>query len=322
LTARRGLAFVLIVIVLVAAGVLAWGWHGYGGPGPLAEGRAVVIPKSQGTRAVAVLLEEKGVISDARMFLAGAWVSGVARHLRAGEFAFPRHASMAEVAHHLAYGTPVVRRLTIAEGLTTVQTLALVAEAEGLEGAAPKSIPEGALFPETYNYSWGDARADMVARMKKAMDEALAKAWAARADNLAITTPAEALTLASIVEKETAVPAERPIVSAVFQNRLRRGMKLQSDPTVLYAVTKGTGPLSRKLTRADLEAESPYNTYVASGLPPGPIGAPGRAAIEAVLHPARSDALYFVADGSGGHVFAKTLDEHNRNVARWRALQP
>jgi UPF0755 protein len=322
LTARRGLAFVLIGVVLIAAGALAWAWHGYEGPGPLAEGRAIVIPKNQGTRVVAALLEDKGVIADARLFLAGAWVSGVARHLRAGEFAFPPHASMAEVAHQLAYGAAVVRRLTVAEGLTTAQTLALVTEAEGLEGAVPKTVAEGALLPETYNYSWGDGRAEMVARMKKAMDDALAKAWAARADNLAVTTPAEALTLASIVEKETAVAAERPLVAAVFQNRLKRGMKLQSDPTVLYAVTKGAGPLARKLTRADLEADSPYNTYVVSGLPPGPIGAPGRAAIDAVLHPAQSDALYFVADGSGGHVFAKTLDEHNRNVARWRALQP
>jgi UPF0755 protein len=322
LTARRGLAFVLLGIVLVCAGSLAWAWRGYEGPGPLAEGRAVVIPKNQGTRAVATLLEEKGVIVDARLFVAGVWATGLARRLRAGEFAFPPRASMAEVAQHLAYGAPVVRRLTVAEGLTTAQALVVVADAEGLEGAAPSNIAEGALLPETYNYSWGDGRAEMVARMRKAMDDTLAKLWAARGPNLAVATPAEALTLASIIEKETAVPAERPLVSAVFQNRLRRGMKLQSDPTVVYALTKGAGPLARKLTRADLEADSPYNTYVAAGLPPGPIGAPGRAAIEAALHPAQSDALYFVADGSGGHVFAKTLDEHNRNVARWRALQP
>jgi UPF0755 protein len=322
LTARRGLASVLVALLLVAAGTLAWAWRGYEGPGPLAETRAVVIPKNQGTRAVAALLEQKGVIADARLFLAGAWITGLARRLRAGEFAFPPQASMADVAHHLAYGAPVVRRLTVAEGLTTAQALALVAEAEGLDGAAPANVPEGALFPETYNYSWGDGRAEMVARMKKAMDETLAKLWAARGPNLAVATPAEALALASIVEKETAIPAERPLVSAVFQNRLRRGMKLQSDPTVVYAVTKGAGPLARKLTRADLEADSPYNTYLNAGLPPGPIGAPGRAAIEAALHPAPSDALYFVADGTGGHVFAKTLDEHNRNVARWRALQP
>jgi UPF0755 protein len=322
LSARRGLAFVLAGVVLVVVAALVWAWRGYAGPGPLAEGRAVVIPKNQGTRAVAALLEAKGVIADGRLFVAGAWVSGLARRLRAGEFAFPPGASMAEVAYHLAYGTPVVRRLTIAEGLTTAQALALVAEAEGLDGAAPVTVAEGALFPDTYNYSWGDGRAEMVARMKKAMDETLAKLWAARGTNLAVATPAEALALASIIEKETAVPAERPLVSAVFRNRLKRGMKLQSDPTVVYAVAKGAGPLARKLTRADLEADSPYNTYLNPGLPPGPIGAPGRAAIEAALHPAPSEALYFVADGSGGHVFAKTLDEHNRNVARWRALQP
>jgi UPF0755 protein len=322
LTARRGLALVVAGLAVLAVGAFGAAWREYERPGPLAEGLAVVVPKHAGTRAIADLLEERGVIVDAGLFVAGAWLRGLARKLRAGEFAFPPHASMADVARHLATGAPVLRRLTVPEGLTTSQALALLAEAEGLEGAAPRNLPEGALFPDTYNYTWGDGRAEMVARMKKGMDETLAKLWAARAPNIAVETPAEALTLASIVEKETAVAAERPVVSAVFQNRLRRGMKLQSDPTVVYVLTKGAGPLVRKLTRADLETDSPYNTYLKPGLPPGPIGAPGRASIEAVLHPANSDALYFVADGNGGHVFSRTLEEHNRNVARWRALQP
>ena len=318
----RRLALVVAGIVVLAGAVAVVLWRGYEGAGPLAEMRAVVIPKHSGVQAIGMLLAERGVIDNATIFAAGAWANGLARKLRAGEFAFPAHASPADVAHRLAFGQPVMRRLTIAEGLTTAQALALVAGAEGLEGAAPQGAGEGTLFPETYSYTWGDGRAEMVARMKRAMDDALAQAWASRAPDLAVTTPQEALTLASIVEKETALAAERPMISAVFQNRLKRGMKLQSDPTVLYALTRGKGALDRKLAHADLDTDSPYNTYVNTGLPPGPIDAPGRAAIEAVLHPAQSDALYFVADGTGGHVFAKTLEEHNRNVARWRSLQP
>ncbi|HUN52564.1 MAG TPA: endolytic transglycosylase MltG, partial [Candidatus Sulfotelmatobacter sp.] len=180
---------------------------------------------------------------------------------------------------------------------------------------------EGSLLPETYNYSWGDSRAGMLARMAKAMRETLAHLWAGRAPDLPYATPEAALILASIVEKETGVPAERPLVAGVFVNRLRLGMKLQSDPTVDYALSGGKGPLGRELTRADLDTASPYNTYRVDGLPPGPIANPGRAAIAAVMRPAPTKDLYFVADGSGGHAFSQTLAEHNKNVERWHQRQ-
>jgi UPF0755 protein len=187
-----------------------------------------------------------------------------------------------------------------------------------LSGEMP-AIEEGSLLPQTYGFERGTSRASVVARARAAMEKVLAEAWAARAADLPLASPREALVLASIVERETARPEERARIAAVFLNRLKQGMRLQSDPTVVYAASDGAGVLDHALTRAELERDSPYNTYKAGGLPPGPISAPGGASIRAVTQPARSDELYFVADGAGGHVFSRTLEEHNRNVARWRA---
>ncbi len=317
----RLVAWIVALVLLAALGAGVWGWYDYTRPGPLAEARAVVVPKGAGLDTISRLLAENGVVRSAGEFALGARVTGIARRLRAGEFAFIPHASMDAVARHLAFGQPVMRKFTIPEGETTPEALARLASATGLEGDVPKDVAEGALLPETYLYSWGDARGEMVAHMRTAMRKTLDRLWAERAPNLAISSPHDALVLASIIEKETALPAERPMISAVFQNRLRKGMKLQSDPTVLFALTHGAGKLDRPLTRADLDVDSPYNTYRVTGLPPGPIGNPGRASIAAALHPADSDALYFVADGTGGHVFAKTLAEHNRNVAHWRQIE-
>ncbi len=197
----------------------------------------------------------------------------------------------------------------------------MVAAAEGLSGETGPVPPEGSLLPETYHYSWNDDRAALVERMQTGMEVVLAELWPERAEGLPINTPEEAVILASIVEKETGVAEERPLVASVFVNRLKRGMRLQSDPTVVYGLTNGQRPLGRTLTFRDLDRPSPYNTYTNGGLPPGPIANPGRAALEAVLHPAESRYLYFVADGTGGHAFAKTLVEHNRNVAKWRKIQ-
>jgi UPF0755 protein len=199
-----------------------------------------------------------------------------------------------------------------------LQVLDLVKTTETLDGDAPARVPEGSLLPETYHYVYGDTRTALIERMAQAMRQVLAELWDARAANLPYETPHQALVLASIVEKETGVTSERARVAAVFVNRLRRGMKLDADPTVIYALTNGTGPLDRELTRADLLEDDPYNTYRYAGLPPGPIACPGRAALEAALHPAETDELYFVADGKGGHLFAKTLEEHARNVAQYR----
>ncbi|MCH8835131.1 MAG: endolytic transglycosylase MltG, partial [Proteobacteria bacterium] len=226
-----------------------------------------------------------------------------------------------QVVALLQSGKTVVRRLTVAEGLTTTQVLAQLNRTEGLAGDLPSPPGEGTLLPETYHFSYGERRDAMVARMRAAMDETLARLWDSRAPGLPLKSPREALILASIVEKETALPEERSRIAAVFLNRLGKGMRLQSDPTVAYALTGGRGPLGRPLSRADLKTPSPFNTYLIDGLPPGPVSNPGRAAMAAVLDPVATEDFYFVADGTGGHVFARTLGEHNRNVVRWRKFQ-
>ncbi len=302
--------------------VFAWRAHvAFTGPGPLAAAGTVVIEKGAGVERIAAMLHASGVVGDRFLFAAGARLTGRGRAMRAGEYRFPAGISMDRAIALLARGETVKRRLTVAEGLTVSQAFALVAADAGLAGDLPDDVPEGSLLPETYFFSLGDSRAALIRRMRDSMRETLRSLWGKRAPGLALESPEQALVLASIVERETARPDERARVSAVFHNRLRRGMRLQSDPTVAYALTRGRAPLGRPLGRADLRVDSPYNTYRVNGLPPGPIANPGRASIEAALHPAETDELYFVADGSGGHVFARTLSEHRRNVARWRRIE-
>jgi UPF0755 protein len=312
----------LAVVLLLFAGIAGGGWwyatSTYTAPGPLAAPAQVVVPRG-GTTAIAEALAEKGVIADARAFLAAVWLTRGEGQLRAAEFLFPARASLRDVLEVLRTARPVQRRLTIPEGLTARQITAILERAEGLFGEMP-AFEEGALLPETYAYQWGDTRAAVIRRADQAMDQALAELWRTRQPNLPLATPREALILASIVERETGKAEERARVAAVFVNRLRRGMMLQSDPTAAYAAADG-GVLERPLTRADLDRDHPFNTYRIRGLPPGPIASPGRDAIRAVLQPAASDELFFVADGSGGHAFARTLEEHNRNVARWREIE-
>ncbi len=316
-----GALFVALLIAALAGLVAFNVARQFESPGPLASEMNLVIPAGAGLKTIARSLTEAGVIRDTLTFRLGVRYHDAARALKAGEFSFPPMASMRQVMEILKRGETVVRRLTIPEGLTSREIVALVASAEGLTGD-PGPVPEeGSLLPETYYFSREDERGALIQRMATAQQELLSELWAARDPDLPLANPEEALVLASIVEKETAVGSERSLVASVFVNRLRRGMRLQSDPTVVYGLTQGQGPLGRTLTRKDLNTPSAYNTYLIDGLPPGPIANAGRAALQAVFNPASTGYLFFVADGSGGHAFAETLDEHNRNVAKWRKLQ-
>jgi UPF0755 protein len=274
-------------------------------PGPLAVTRDVVVPRG-GFGEVAAVLQSAGVIDRPLLFRVVSAVTAWQGTLRAAELRFPAGASLGQVLRILRAGRPVQHRLTIAEGLTSARIATLLAEADGLRGDV--EVPaEGSVLPQTYAYERGMTRASVLE----------AAAWQGRAAGLPLRNSEEAVVLASIVERETGVARERPLVARVFYNRLRLGMRLQSDPTVIYGVSGGSGVLPRGLSRADLErADAPYSTYAVAGLPPGPICNPGISSVDAVLHPATSAALYFVADGSGGHAFADSLGEHERNVRR------
>ncbi|MCW5699125.1 MAG: endolytic transglycosylase MltG [Rhodospirillales bacterium] len=321
----RRLFQVLLAMAVVGGGlviaVLVWGLNEYTKPGPLAAEKTVIIPKGKGVAAISGLLADAGIIDNPLVFQVGVRFEKAANQLRAGEFAFSPAISIEGVVTLLRSGETVVRRITIPEGLTSHQVIELLNEADGLEGRIDHRVREGTLLPETYHYSYGDSRIDLLARMKTAMDNTVEELWVKRAPDIPLKTPEEAVILASIVEEETSKPGERKRVAAVFYNRMNKGMRLQSDPTVAYGITNGDGPLPRPLTRADLQKPSPYNTYVIDGLPPRPIANPGRKALKAVMNPAKSDDFYFVADGSGGHAFARNLKEHNQNVSRWRKLQ-
>jgi UPF0755 protein len=317
----RWVATLAALAVIIASGAGFLSYELFRQSGPLQTVRTLVIPSGHGTGAVARLLKGAGIISHEYVLRIGARLYQPDIPLKAGEFSFAKGASARQVLNILRHGRTVVRRLTVAEGLSIHAVLARLGATEGLKGALPHGLSEGELLPETYHFSYGDARADIVQRMRAAMTGAMEKLWAGRAPDLPLNSPSEALILASIIEKETGLAEERARVAGVFINRLSAGMRLQSDPTVVYGLTHGQGKLGRRLTRADLKSQSPYNTYVHKGLPPGPIANPGIAAIAAALNPVRSVDFYFVADGSGGHVFARTLAGHNRNVRRWRKLQ-
>ncbi len=308
-----------VAVVAIATWAALEGHRRFTRPGPLAEATNVVIAKGSGLEAIARQLAAAGVVPDPYSFVIGAKLRRVT--LKAGEYAFPAHVTPRDAMAMMADGRTVVHKLTIAEGLTVRQVLQEVEEAEYLAGTVSRKPAEGSLLPETWHLSRDDSRDEVVARMEKSMRQMLDQAWVGRAPDLPLTSKEQALVLASIVERETGVKSERPLVAAVFLNRLRLGMRLQSDPTVIYGVSGKLGVMDRPISRADLDNPHPWNTYVHDGLPPTPIANPGRASIEAVLNPAKSDALYFVADGTGGHVFARTLDEHNRNVAKWRKIE-
>lgn len=289
-------------------------------PGPLAAETLVEIPRGLGAAGIADRLAGAGVIADPLLFRISARISDEGGRLQAGEYVFPPGISLQGAFQKIARGEVLQRRVTLAEGLSSLNFRALLDQAEGLEGETPAEIAEGSLAPDTYNHLKGESRAALVARMQAAQTRILDELWRDRAPDLPFSTREEALVLASIVEKETGVAAERERVAGVFVNRLRRGMRLQSDPTVIYGVTGGAD-LGRGLRRSELDAATPWNTYAVAGLPPTPIAHPGRASIAAVLNPMATKDLYFVADGTGGHAFAETLDQHNANVRRWREIE-
>ncbi len=327
---RRSVAWILfsrLVVLLTLAGaglgVLVGMIHLAGRDGPLQERKVVLVERGMASSQIAARLEQEGVISSRHLMMAYlVWqkLLGERRPLKAGEYAFMPGVSVREVLDELRTGKSILHKLTIPEGLSTVQALARIREHPALVGQITVVPDEGVLLPDTYLFTRGKQRDALLRQMMRAQERLLAELWPKRQQGLPLKTPREAVILASIVEKETAVPEERRRIAAVFINRLKKGMRLQADPTVIYGITKGW-PLGRPLTKKDLRTETPWNTYIIRGLPPTPIANPGRASIEAVLNPLETDELYFVADGSGRHLFAADLKTHNRNVRKLRAIE-
>ncbi|MGF1550892.1 MAG: endolytic transglycosylase MltG [Paracoccaceae bacterium] len=311
----------LVAGAVVLAVVVVGARHQVADPGPLAAETVVEIPRGTGLAEATAILEEAGAIDNPLLFRLAARYAGADRRLKAGEYRLDPGVSIETLLATLTSGRAISYRVTVAEGLTSYEVVEILRDSDVLEGEIETLPAEGSLAPDTYFVSRGDTRAAVIERMQAAQAEILETAWRDRDAGLPLDTSEEALILASIVEKETGLGEERPQVASVFVNRLRRGMRLQSDPTVIYGITEGRETLGRGLRRSELNERTPYNTYAIDGLPPTPIANPGQAAIEAVTNPASTPYYYFVADGSGGHAFAETLAEHNANVAEWRRIE-
>ncbi len=315
----KRLAYVGAAVGLFLSLAAVWLSRSWSGDGPARRPLTVQIPEGSSLAAASTRLERAGAIRSASRFRLLARLLGSGTSIKAGEYSLPANASPSAILRLLQQGKALQRLVVVPEGYPSVLVHDALTRAEGLGGVVP--VPaEGSILPDGYAFQRGDTRGELVGRMQAAMRTYLAAAWAKRKPGIAVTTPRQAVILASVVEKETGKPSERRTVAAVYGNRLRLGMPLQADPTVIYPITRGR-PLGRRILRSELNAKNGYNTYASPGLPVGPIANPGRASIDAVLDPAPSKALYFVADGTGGHVFANTLAEHNANVRRWYAIR-
>ena len=312
-----------LFVAVAAIGVVAWGKSEFDGAGPLVAQASYVVPRNSSLESIANGLERTGIITNASVFEYGVRLSGVAGELKAGEYGFGPAASMREVMEKIRSGQSVLHSVTIPEGWTVKQIFDRVAQEEVLIGDLPPMVAEGALRPDTYRVQRGMSRAELIAKMQAAQTALVEEVWARRdKDVTEVKDIGQFVTLASIVEKETGRADERSRVASVFLNRLRQGMRLQSDPTIIYGIWGGAGkPANEPIRQSHIRSNTPYNTYVINGLPPGPIANPGRAALEAVANPSSTKDVYFVADGNGGHIFAETLDEHNANVRRYREIE-
>ncbi|MBS3929448.1 MAG: endolytic transglycosylase MltG [Sphingomonadales bacterium] len=318
LGSRRGCT-PFIAAALLVLGALGWLGVGWYWSGPLAKDTAFVVPDGASLGGVAAKLEKEGLIASAGAFKLRARIFGMGRTIKAGEFKLPAGASMSRILSVIASDQILRRFVTIPEGTPSIVVYEKLMANPDLTGSIDVPV-EGSVLPDTYEISKGESRQAVLLRMQAAMQRTLAESWEKRGPNTVAKTPQEAMVLASIVEKETGKASERKMVAGLYSNRVRTGMLLQADPTIIYPITKGK-PLGRRIRQSEINAVNDYNTYSMVGLPKGPITNPGRASIEAVLHPAETDVLYMVADGTGGHAFAKTLQEHNANVEKWFTIR-
>jgi UPF0755 protein len=314
--------FTVLIVISIAVGVaLFFGKQRFDAAGPLAEDKVVNIPRGLGIRDIADILQREGVIDQPYIFMGGVVALKARGELKYGEYQFSKHASIADVVDTIIEGKVVQHAFTVPEGLTSEQIVARLLENTSLTGQIREIPREGTLLPETYRFTRGMTREQIIQRMQQAHRRVLQDVWDHRMPDLPVKTPEQLVTLASIVEKETGRPDERTRVAAVFVNRLKTKMRLQSDPTIIYGLTGGKGSLGRPIQKNEIEQPTPYNTYVIDVLPPGPIANPGRASLEAAANPARTKEIYFVADGSGGHLFSDNYAEHQKNVARLRGIE-
>ncbi len=320
--AKQRLIAAVVAVVLTTIGTAWWGFHQYRAPGPLAETKILIFRKGTGFKGISAGLAEGDVVRSEEVFKAVAILTGKYKKFKAGEYEFPAGIPMRDVITQLSEGRVVIHKFTLIEGLSSREVAKRLMAEDVLEGDLPE-MPEGSLLPETYHFTYGDTRFDLVTRMQQGMTQVLNELWEKRKEGLPLHSPHDALVLASIVESETGIDHERPRVAAVYVNRLKKGMKLQADPTVAYGIEKAKdGPMGRALRLSDLKDEkNPYNTYAHEGLPPTPISNPGRSSIEAALNPPNTNEFYFVATGNGGHNFSATAAEHGKNVAIYRAAQ-